>query len=132
MKSWYPTLETQNAFGVEECSISTDGIAFILGVHGMPCDGRQSIPFNKATFPAWVRCLGMLLSAVEECVNAINGFENAVASENHRLMRKANAVLVVVQYLLNFDGIQQVIACDQFTSHLRLGMWSLCHHFLLS
>lgn len=92
MKNWYPTLETQNAIGVEECSISTDGIAIILGVHGMPCDGRQSIPFNKATFPAWVRCLGMLLSTVEECVNAIKGFENAVASENHRLMRKANAV----------------------------------------
>ena len=88
----------------------------------MPCDEHKSMPFNQATFPAWVRCLGTLLSAVEQEVNAIKRFKDKMLGLNHGRIWRSNAILNVVQYLLSFDEIQQVITCDKFTSHLRLNM----------
>lgn len=134
MKNWRPTPEIQDAIRVEKCSIEVDGITRILGAHGMPCGEYKSMPFDQATFPAWVRCLGTLLSAVEQEVNfGIKRFKDKTLGSNHGRIRRSNAILNVVQYLLSFDGIQQVITCDEFVSHLRLSMLIFkCYRFTLS
>ena len=75
---------------------------------------------NQDNFPMWIRCLGMLLSKVEQCVNAVDGLKKTVPRDVSTLqhINQCAEILQAVSNLLRVDAIQKIITSGQFLALL--------------